>query len=129
MGHQVVDEGTGDEQSVDYPDFASAVSRKVSKGEVDRGLLICGTGIGMAIMANKFPGVRAAVCRDQETARISRAHNDLNILRLAGDVEQDPAVDLSRLLEVWLTTPFEAGRHARRLRKIGQVEEETRRCP
>ena len=129
FGHDIVDEGTFDDQSVDYPDFASTVSRKVSEGDVDRGILICGTGIGMAITANKFPRVRAATCHDQRTARISRQHNDLNVLCLAGDVEEDPSLDLAQMIRIWVETQFEGGRHGRRLDKIGQLENETRRCP
>ena len=120
LNHQVVDLGTGDGESVDYPDFAEAVSHKVAAGEVDRGILVCGTGIGMAIAANKFPGVRAAPCHDDLTAEMSRRHNDTNVLCLAADLLGEPLID--RMVEIWLTTKFEGGRHARRIDKISQME-------
>jgi len=107
-------------QDVDYPDIAAIVARKVSLREVDRGILICGTGVGMCIVANKFPGVRAAPCHDELSAEVSRRHNDLNVLCLAGDVLAERPVE--RLLEVWLQTAFDGGRHARRLHKISQIE-------
>lgn len=125
-GHEVVDQGSYDGQSVDYPDYASAVSHKVCKGEVDRGILICGTGIGMAIAANKFPGVRAAACHDESTAEISRRHNDVNVLCLSGDMLGEQS--LGRLVDVWLGTQFEGGRHARRLAKIARLEKDDRLC-
>jgi len=127
MGHDIMDEGTHEDHSVDYPDFASVVSRKVSDGEVDRGILICGTGIGMAIAANKFPRVRAAACHDELTAEISRRHNDVNVLCLSGDMLGEQS--LRRLVEVWMNTRFEGGRHARRLAKIARLENESRPCP
>ena len=95
LGHEVVDEGTQSDQSVDYPDIAAVVAEKVSRGEVDRGILICGTGIGMSITANKFPGVRAATCNDAVTAEISRRHNDVNVLCLAGDLLGQRNIDRS----------------------------------
>ena len=120
--HEVVDVGTNSPESVDYPDIASAVGSQVSSQEVDRGILICGTGIGMAITANKFPGVRAAPCGDVETAALSRQHNDLNVLCLpANDLESESCVDA--LVQTWLDTAFEAGRHARRLEKISSLEQ------
>src|SRR5918993_1481333 len=85
-GHEVDDEGTTATESVDYPDFAALVAKKVSSGAVERGILICGTGIGMAIAANKFPGVRAAPCNDEVTAEMSRRHNDVNVLCLSADL-------------------------------------------
>lgn len=109
-----------DAPDVDYPDVAALVARRVSQGEVDRGILICGTGVGMCIVANKFPGVRAAPCHDELSAEVSRRHNDLNVLCLSGDVLAERPVD--RLLEVWLNTSFDGGRHARRLQKISQLE-------
>ena len=120
LGHDVVDEGTYSPGSVDYPDIAITVAGKVSKGAVDRGILVCGTGIGMSITANKFVGVRAATCNDAVTAEISRRHNDVNVLCLAGDLLGQRNID--RLIEIWLETPFEGGRHARRLEKIRQLE-------
>ncbi len=120
LGHDVSDEGTNSLESVDYPDIASAVAGKVSRGEVERGILVCGTGIGMSITANKFQGVRAATCNDAVTAEISRRHNDANVLCLAGDLLGQRNID--RLIEVWIETKFEGGRHARRLDKIAQIE-------
>ncbi len=121
LGHEVVDEGTNTDQSVDYPDVAAVVAGKVAHGEVNRGILVCGTGIGMSITANKFVGVRAATCNDAVTAEISRRHNDVNVLCLAGDLLGQRNID--RLIEIWLTTQFEGGRHARRLEKIVRIEQ------
>jgi ribose 5-phosphate isomerase B len=123
-GHTVIDDGPSNEASVDYPDFAALVAKKVSSGEVDRGILICGTGIGMAISANKFPGVRAAACIDEVTAELSRRHNDLNVLCLSGDLLSSRVTE--RVVEKWMETEFEGGRHARRIDKIGQLEQENR---
>ncbi len=120
LGQQVIDVGANDAKAIDYPDVAAAVARRVSAGEADRGILICGTGLGMSIAANKFPGVRAAPCHDDLTAEISRRHNDLNVLCLSGDIVGEKIVD--RLVEIWLETPFEGGRHARRIRKICAME-------
>ena len=119
-GHTVLDVGTHSSDSVDYPDFAAAVSRAVNTGEAACGVLVCGTGIGMAIAANKVPGIRAGVCGDEETARLSRQHNDLNILALAGRVL--PADRAIVIVRAWLDTPFEGGRHERRLAKVSDLE-------
>ncbi len=121
LGQEVFDLGTHSEEHVDYPDIAAAVAEKVSRGEVDRGILICGTGLGMCIVANKYPGVRAAPCHDDLTAEMSRRHNDLNVLCLSGDILGDRLVD--RLVEIWLNTAFEGGRHARRVEKIASLEQ------
>ena len=126
MGHEVTDEGTSDAQACDYPDFASVVSDKVSSGEAERGILICGTGIGMSITANKFKGVRAATCNDEVMAEICRRHNDANVLCLPGDIIGDRPIQ--NLVEKWLNTPFEGGRHERRLEKITKIEENGK-CP
>ena len=123
-GHEVEDDGTLSDESVDYPDFAAIVATKVSTGEVDRGILICGTGIGMAIAANKFCGVRAAACNDEVTAEMSRRHNDANILCLSADLLSPRVVE--RMIEIWIETEFEAGRHLRRVEKIRQLEEQNR---
>jgi ribose 5-phosphate isomerase B len=123
-GHTVIDDGPASEASVDYPDFAALVAKKVSSGEVDRGILICGTGIGMAISANKFPGVRAAACVDEVTAELSRRHNDLNVLCLSGDLLSSRSTE--RLVEIWIDTEFEGGRHARRVDKIRELERDNR---
>ncbi len=115
------DYGTFSKESVDYPDFGFRVSEAVSKGEVERGLLICGTGIGMSIVANKFNGVRAALCHEPYSAKMSRFHNDANVLVLGGRVI---GKGLAReIAMVWFTTEFEGGRHQRRLDKIKEIEE------
>jgi ribose 5-phosphate isomerase B len=123
-GHTVIDDGPSSDEAVDYPDFAALVAKKVSGGEAERGVLICGTGIGMAIAANKFPGIRAAACADEVTAELSRRHNDLNVLCLSGDLLSSRVIE--RLVEVWMATEFEGGRHERRVAKIGQLEQENR---
>lgn len=120
MGHDVEDCGPGSTESVDYPDYAGRVSTLVATGEVDRGVLICGTGIGMCIAANKFDGVRAANCNDSVTAEFSRLHNDANVVCLSADQLSDQLAD--QIIQIWLTTEFEAGRHARRLKKIAAIE-------
>lgn len=122
LGHESRDFGTDSSDNVDYPDFAAKVARAVSKGEVDRGILICGTGMGMCITANKFAGVRACTCHDDLTAEMSRRHNDANVLCLSADLLGDRLVN--RMVELWLKTEFEAGRHARRVDKINRIEVE-----
>lgn len=121
LGHEVVDVGASDDASVDYPDFAGIVATKVAQGEVDRGILMCGTGIGMCIAANKVSGVRAATCHDEITAELCRSHNDVNVLCLSADMLGEGNVH--RLIEIWLSTEFEGGRHARRIEKIRQIEQ------
>ena len=116
----VHDHGTFDRQSVDYPDYAREVAQRVASGEVDRGVLICTSGIGMSIAANKFPGIRAALVQDLDGARSSREHNDANILVLSG-AKTEPPLAL-QIVETWLSTPFAGGRHQRRVDKISQVE-------
>ncbi len=121
-GHEAIDFGTQNDQSVDYPDFACEVAKEVAAGRAERGVLICGNGIGMAIVANKFVGVRAAACCDEVMAEMCRRHNDVNILCLPGDLIGDrPIVDLVR---IWLATEFEGGRHQRRIEKIVSLENE-----
>ena len=120
MGHEVVDVGTHGPDAVDYPDYAARVAEAVSTGRAQRGILICCTGIGMAMAANKFPGVRACPCHDEMTARLSRQHNDANVLCLSADLLGERM--LNRLTEIWLATDFEGGRHARRLEKIAELE-------
>jgi ribose 5-phosphate isomerase B len=110
------DVGTHAEDSVDYPDFAHHVAEAVASGRFARGLVICGTGIGVSIAANRHRGVRAAKVCSEDEARLSREHNDANVLALGGRTI-DPAV-AERMLEIWLTTPFTGGRHARRVEKI-----------
>jgi len=121
LGHEAVDDGTYSNEAVDYPDLAAKVAEQVSKHEVDRGILICGSGLGMCIAANKFPGVRAAPCHDDLTAEMSRRHNDLNVLCLSADMLGEKLID--RMVEIWLTTEFEGGRHARRIEKITELEQ------
>ncbi len=121
LGFETVDFGTDDDCSVDYPDYGEKVSQAVSEGRYQRGILICGTGLGMSIVANKFPGVRATLCHDEYTARMSREHNDSNILVLGGRVlEKETAL---KIVRVWLETSFEGGRHERRLKKISTIEQ------
>lgn len=122
LEHELVDCGTTGTASVDYPDFGRKVSSLVSSGSVDRGILICGTGIGMSMVANKFPRVRAALCNDLFTARMSRLHNDANILVIGGRIV---GTDLGReIVRTWLSTPFEGGRHLMRINKIREIEDE-----
>ena len=127
LGQEVIDVGNHGGGECDYPDVAESVARRVSSGEVDRGILICGTGIGMCIVANKFPGVRAAPCHDDVTADLSRRHNDLNVLCLSGDLLGEKLAD--RLVEIWLNTRFEGGRHARRNAKIAELERRNGKAP
>ena len=120
LGHEVVDVGSHDNRPIDYPDIAALVAGKVSRHEAERGVLLSGTGIGMCIVANKFPGVRAAPCHDEWTAEICRRHNDLNVLCLsAAMLGEEP---IRRIVEAWLNTPFDGGRHARRVAKIARLE-------
>ncbi len=121
LGHEVLDVGTFKPDPIDYPDIASIVAQKVGNGEVDRGILICGTGLGMCIAANKFPGVRAAPCHDDLTVEMSRRHNDANVLCLSADLLGERLIQ--RMVELWLSTPFDGGRHARRVEKIIQLEQ------
>jgi RpiB/LacA/LacB family sugar-phosphate isomerase len=116
----VQDLGTHGSESVDYPDFGQLVSQQVSQGDADRGILICTTGIGMSILANKYPNVRAALVQNREAARSSREHNDANVLVLAG-ATTDAAL-AREILEIWISTPFAGGRHQRRIDKISEIE-------
>jgi ribose 5-phosphate isomerase B len=120
LGHETLDMGTNGPESVDYPDFAIKVAQAVGEKQVDRGILICGSGIGMCIAANKVHGVRAAPCHDSITAEMSRRHNDANILCLSGDLLGEELID--RMVRIWLQTEFEGGRHARRVEKIESFE-------
>ena len=121
MNIEWLDFGTKDEESVDYPDFGEKVAGALSKGDVERGVLICGTGIGMSIVANKFPDVRAALCSEDYSAKMSRLHNDSNLLVLPGRlIDKDMAKNIVR---TWFKTDFEGGRHQRRLDKIRAIEE------
>jgi ribose 5-phosphate isomerase B len=115
-GHEVIDEGCASTESVDYPDFAFPVGERVAGGGAERGILVCASGIGMSIAANKVRGVRAALCRTVDDARMTREHNDSNVLTLSERGIDDP--DLDRLVAVWLETPFAGERHKRRIDKI-----------
>jgi len=107
-------------EASDYPDIAEKVAQMVSAGEADRGILICGTGIGTCIVANKFPGIRAAPCHNEVAAELSRKHNDSNILCLSGDLLGERSS--VAVVTIWLATPFDGGRHSTRLEKIQQIE-------
>ena len=124
QGHEVLDLGTGGSESVDYPDFAAKLCKAILEGRAERGILICGTGIGMSIAANKFKGIYAAVCTNEFMARMSREHNDSNVLCLGARVLGDEVA--KGIVEVWLSTPFAAGRHTRRTGKIKALEESPR---
>ena len=119
-GHEVVDFGTDNPKACDYPDFGIPAAKAVALGHVERGILIDGSGIGMSILANKLPGVRAAICHDELTAEISRRHNNANILCFAADLLGDELI--RRIIDAWLLTPFEQGRHSRRVETVTQLE-------
>ena len=119
QGIQVTDVGTYSEASMDYPDTGKTVAEKVSSGEYERGILICGTGLGMSMVANKYPHVRAALCNDLFSATMSRRHNNANILVMGGRVIGD--ILALEILSTWLKTGFEAGRHQRRLDKFDSI--------
>ena len=121
LNHELLDFSSNTEQPVDYPDLAFVAASAVSTGQADRAILICGTGIGMCIAANKVKGVRAALCYDELNARISRQHNDANVLCLSGDLLGSGM--LRRIVEIWLTTDFSGGRHLRRVHKIQAIEQ------
>lgn len=119
-GLEIVDAGVNSEEPADYPDIAAPVAKAVSQGTFERGILICGSGAGMVITANRFRGVRAAVALDEDTARLSRLHNDTNILVLAG--RKTTGLEAEAIVKTWLATPFEGGRHEQRLNKIARIE-------
>ncbi len=121
LGHECIDVGTHDNKPVDYPDQAYLAATAVSNNEADRAILVCGTGIGMCIAANKVHGIRAALCHDELSAQISRHHNDANVLCLSGDLTGE--VLLRKIVEVWLDTEPSGGRHKRRVNKIAAIEE------
>ena len=116
LGHETNDLGTSSEESVDYPDFAASVAQAVTSGEADMGVLVCGTGLGMAIVANKIRGARAVSCTDSYSATMARAHNDANVLTLGSRVIGDGVA--REIVRRFLDTEFEGGRHSRRLEKI-----------
>jgi ribose 5-phosphate isomerase B len=121
LDHECIDFGTNDSNPVDYPDPAYLAATAVSKNQADRAILICSTGIGMSMAANKIKKIRAALCHDELSARISRDHNDANVLCISSD--QTGEVLLRKIVEVWLNTKFSGGRHERRVRKIAAIEE------
>jgi ribose 5-phosphate isomerase B len=121
LGHEVIDVGSNDSNPVDYPDHAYLAATAVSKKQADRAILVCGTGIGMSITANKIKGIRAALCHDELSARVSRHHNNANVLCISGDLIGE--VLLRKMVEVWLDTEFSGGRHQRRNDKIAAIEE------
>jgi ribose 5-phosphate isomerase B len=120
-GHDVVDDGPPSADSVDYPVYAGKVARAVAAGEADLGVLVCGTGLGMEIAANKVRGVRAVQISDPEFARMARAHNNANVLTLAGRYTDVPTAE--RIVDTFLATPFDGGRHERRVEQIGEIED------
>lgn len=122
LGHEVEDLGTAGPASVDYPEYAIQVAEAVAAGRADRGILVCATGHGMCMAANKVRGIRAANCRDLVDAELSRHHNDANVLCLAADLVGEDLIE--RLVRTWLDTPFDGGRHTRRLEKIAKYEDD-----
>jgi ribose 5-phosphate isomerase B len=123
LGRKFIDLGTNSDASVDYPDFAAAVSEGVAAGQHELGILVCGTGIGMSIAANKVPGIRAALCDNELEAQLARAHNDANVLCLGGRIV-GPAL-AGAIVERFLTTSFEGGRHQGRLDKIAALQRQS----
>ena len=121
LGHTVLDLGTDSRDPVDYPDFAEKVATRVAAKEADYGVLMCGTGLGVAMAANKVPGIRAATCNDTLSAHFARAHNNANVLALGGRLLDNATA--RKILDVWLATPFEGGRHGRRVEKIAAIDQ------
>lgn len=124
---EVVDHGTNSRDACDYPDLALKVAADVAEGRAEKGILLCGTGVGMSMAANKVAGVRAALCHDELTAQLSRRHNDANIICLPADLIGDAL--MQSMVRMWLSTAFEGGRHARRVEKIVQYEKQQAACP
>ena len=122
LGVEYTDMGTDSNASVDYPDYARKVAEAVAKGDFERGILLCGSGAGMAIAANKVPGIRSAVAWNEEIARLSREHNNTNVLALAARFTAD--YEIKNIVKAWLETEFDAGRHERRVEKITKIEQE-----
>lgn len=119
MGRKYIDFGTFKKESCDYPDYAKAVAESILKNESNRGILICGTGIGMSIAANRFKGIRAAVCTSEDIAKISRTHNNSNVLALGERIT--PWIEVEKIVKAWLETEFEDGRHSLRVNKLDQL--------
>lgn len=126
-GHEVRDFGCGNTESCDYPDSGFSGATSVAHGETERGILLCGTGIGMSMVANKVSGIRAALCHDELTAELSRRHNNANILCLPADLIGEELT--RRVVDIWLRTDYEGGRHDRRLSKIALFEQNGRSLP
>ena len=124
LGIEFVDLGTRSEASVDYPDYARSVAEEVAQGNVDQGVLVCGSGTGMAITANKVPGVRAAVAWSEEIARLARQHNDANVLALGARTTPDG--EIPKIVKAWFDTAFEGGRHEDRVKKISALEQQSK---
>jgi ribose 5-phosphate isomerase B len=116
LGHTPVDKGTASEVSTDYPDYAALVAQSVVSGECEKGVLVCGTGIGMSIAANRVPGIRAAVVCSEQAAELSRRHNDANVF--CAGARLTPVSRIAEMLKVWLATPFDGGRHQKRIDKL-----------
>ena len=121
LGHEFIDCGANGDEPADYPDTAYLAAKAVSTKEADRAILVCATGIGMSIAANKVPGVRAALCHDELSAQVTRSHNDSNVLCLSGDQIGESL--LRKMVEVWLNSEFSGGRHQRRVNKITAIEQ------
>ncbi len=121
-GHEVLDVGTASEDSTDYPDYARKVGRSIQQGEAERGILVCSTGVGMTIAANKMRGIRAGLGINDEEVQLIRAHNNANVLALSQKFTGE--ADAERYVNTFLTTPFEGGRHERRLNKVAELEKE-----
>lgn len=120
-GIEVIDKGTWSEERTDYPRYANAVAEAIIQGEVDGGLLICGTGVGISITANKFPGIRAVVCSEPYSAQLSRQHNDTNVLAFGSRVV---GLELAKMIvDAWLAAEFEGGRHQARVQAISEIEQ------
>lgn len=119
LGHEVVDFGTSSADSVDYPDFVRLAAAAVASGDCERGVVLGGSGNGEAMAANRYRGVRCALCWNEESARLARAHNDANMISLGERMLEEGAV--IRIVDVWLSTPFEAGRHVARIRKLDEL--------
>jgi len=124
LGIEFVDLGTRSEASVDYPDYARSVAEEVAHGNVDQGVLVCGSGTGMAITANKVPGVRAAVAWSEEIARLARQHNDANVLALGARTTPDG--EIPKIVKAWFDTAFEGGRHEDRVKKMSALEQQSK---
>jgi len=123
LGHEVIDHGTNSTDSVDYPDYGSKVAEDVENGVVDSGVTVCYTGNGMNMTVNRFPGVRGALVLNPEMAMFARAHNDANVLTLSE--KYTPATDLEEIIKTWIETPFDGGRHQRRVDKLSSLEQKS----